>query len=430
MAQIIFELGINFVETSIVFDFITRYLGCKYQDKRKIIGFVAAWLISFIQLSVLNSLVIFEGIGMFIPLIIDFIYAFFFLKGNVFLKLWISAVVEILAMIIAIGTNLFVCNIIGYDPIDMITVFNSTRIISVIITKIIFFYTTRIILKYKYKNPLENKSWIMLILMPVTSVISLTALMLAAMNSVEIKNYILIGMTGVVFANVITYYFFNMLNKDYETRLKVSLLEQQNENFIKNMENTDAFVKQMKSVKHDIKNQLLVLYGYIDEKNNEEAKRYIKKLTNEHLPDIQNYINTENSAFNAIINSKIAVCNQKGIYIEIKEKKASLSYVDAVDIGILFGNLLDNAIEAAEQTQAKKIGVDVEKKGEYLSILVTNSINKSVLGENKNLETSKDNKELHGVGIKSIKNVVKKYDGLIDFFEEENEFCCHIMLQA
>lgn len=430
MAQIIFELGINFVETSIVFDFITRYLGCKYQDKRKIIGFVAAWLISFIQLSVLNSLVIFEGIGMFIPLIIDFIYAFFFLKGNVFLKLWISAVVEILAMIIAIGTNLFVCNIIGYDPIDMITVFNSTRIISVIITKIIFFYTTRIILKYKYKNPLENKSWIMLILMPVTSVISLTALMLAAMNSVEIKNYILIGMTGVVFANVITYYFFNMLNKDYETRLKVSLLEQQNENFIKNMENTDAFVKQMKSVKHDIKNQLLVLYGYIDEKNNEEAKRYIKKLTNEHLPDIQNYINTENSAFNAIINSKIAVCNQKGIYIEIKEKKASLSDVDVVDIGILFGNLLDNAIEAAEQTQAKKIGVDVEKKGEYLSILVTNSINKSVLEENKNLETSKDNKELHGVGIKSIKNVVKKYDGLIDFFEEENEFCCHIMLQA
>ncbi len=430
MAQIIFELGINFVETSIVFDFITRYLGCKYQDKRKIIGFVAAWLISFIQLSVLNSLVIFEGIGMFIPLIIDFIYAFFFLKGNVFLKLWISAVVEILAMIIAIGTNLFVCNIIGYNPVDMITVFNSTRIISVIITKIIFFYTTRIILKYKYKNPLENKSWIMLILMPVTSVISLTALMLAAMNSVEIKNYILIGMTGIVFANVITYYFFNMLNKDYETRLKVSLLEQQNENFIKNMENTDAFVKQMKSVKHDIKNQLLVLYGYIDEKNNEEAKRYINKLTNEHLPDIQNYINTENSAFNAIINSKIAVCNQKGIYIEIKEKEASLSDVDAVDIGILFGNLLDNAIEAAEQTQAKKIGVDVEKKGEYLSILVTNSINKSVLEENKNLETSKDNKELHGIGIKNIKNVVKKYDGLIDFFEEENEFCCHIMLQA
>lgn len=430
MLEVLFELGINLLETFIIVDFVTRYLGCKYKDCRKYIGFFSAWIIYFVELSVINYMFPFEGIGSLIPVVIIFIYELIFLKGSIPLKLWISALIHIIVTIIADGTNLIICRIINYDPNAMLTVFNTTRVISVIITKIILFYVSRMILKYKYKNPIDNQTWFMLILIPIISVISLTALMMAVMQCEEILGYIICGMLGIILANIITYYFFSTLNKNYETKLKIKLLEQNNENAKRNIENASAFVQQMKSARHDMRNQLLIIYNHIDNGKYSEAKEYIKNITDIYLPDIRNFINTDNDAFNAIINSKIAICNQKKIYIEIKEMKHSLQNVDAVDTGILFGNLLDNAIEAADKTKNRRITVDIQPKGSYLSILVTNSITSSVLDNNYQLETSKKNKSLHGIGIKTIKELVKKYDGMIQFFEENNEFCCHILLDV
>jgi sensor histidine kinase YesM len=428
MVETIFELGINLVETLIIIDFVTRYLGCKYQGNLKTIGFISAWLLAFIELSIVNHIAAFEGIGVFIPITIYVIYACLFLNGSTLQKLWISALIEIVVLTIAVGTNLIVCQLLGYDPNAMITVFNATRVISVIITKVILFYVTRIILRHKYKNPLENRSWIMLILVPVVTIVSLSALMMAAMRYDDILGYIICGMSGILLANIITYYFFSTLNKEYENELKIKLLEQNNENAEKELESAGAFVQQMQSARHDMQNQLTIISNYIDAGKYGEARKYINSLSDTYLPTVKSFINTDNEAFNAIVNSKIAVCDQKNIYIEIKEMKNVLKDFNAIDTGILFGNLLDNAIEAAQETDSRRITVDIMQKGHYLSVLVTNSIKTSVLKTNEELRTSKDDKLLHGIGIKSVKALVEKYDGMINFFEKNGEFCCHIML--
>jgi len=428
MVEAIFEIGINMVETLITIDFVTRYLGVKYHDKRGILGFIAAWLILFTELSIINRLFIHEGVASLIPVIMIFLYAHIFLKGSAALKLWISTLIEVILVIIADGTNLVVCRILDYDPNDMLTVFNATRVISVIITKVILFYVTRIILRHKHKNPLENRSWIMLILVPTVTVISLSALMMAAMKYNDIMGYIICGMSGILLANIITYYFFSTLNKEYESELKIKLLEQSNENAEKELESAGAFVRQMQSARHDMQNQLTIISNYIEMGKYGEARSYINSLSDTYLPAVKNFINTDNEAFNAIVNSKIAVCNRKNIYIEIKEMRNALNDFDPIDTGILFGNLLDNAIEAAQDTDGRRITVDIKQKGYYLSILVTNSIKTSVLKTNEDLQTSKVDKVLHGIGIKSVKALVEKYDGMIDFFENNGEFCCHVML--
>ena len=428
MLEIIFELGINLIETLIMIDFVTRYLGSSCGRIKSIIGFCTAWMISFAELSIINYITDFEGIAVCIPVLIYFVYAVICLDGSILMKLWVSVLVQILSVIIAIVTNLIICELIGYEPSAMMSVFNITRIVGVLITKIMQFYVFRIILRHRYKHPMDKHIWVMLIIIPVISLISLSALMLAAINHEEIKTYILCGMSGIVLANGVTYYFFTRINKDYETQLRMKLLEQQNENAKKNIENANAFVGQMKSVKHDIQNHLLILYNYIYENKYSEAENYIKQFIDDYLPHIQSMVNTNNDAFNAIVNSKIAVCTQKKIYIEVNVMKDALVDFDTVDTCILFGNLLDNAIEAAENTIKKRITVDIKIEGEYLSVLISNSINDSVLKNNQQLMTSKEDKSMHGIGIKTIKNIVNKYDGMIQFFEESNEFCCHILL--
>lgn len=430
MIEFIFETGINLIETFISVDFITKYLGTKYTGNRQKAAFVIVWIISFIQMTVTNYITDFETFGSYVPMIIYACYAFLCLNGSTPLKIWFAILTHLIVTFTAILTNILVCNIIGYDPYKMITVFNSTRVMGVIIAKIMQFYITRLILRNKYKNPISNYRWVAIIAIPVISVISLCALMKAALINNDISPYILTGMICIILANIMTYYFFTVMNKEYENTIKAKLLEQQNDALKKSIADKDAFVKEMKAVRHDIKNQLLTIMQYADEGKNNDIKEYVNVLTNNYLPNILNYINTNNAAFDAVINSKIAVCNQKNIFMEVNIKQDTNISIPPVEIAVLFGNLLDNAIDAAKDTNEKRITLDIQKNASYLIIFVSNSIKSSVLKDNKNLETSKPDKELHGIGIKSIKNIVEKHNGMIQFYEEEDEFCCHIMIDT
>lgn len=430
MIEFLFETGINLIETYISVDFITRYLGSKYNDKRKIIAFIITWLISFIEICVINEITEFETFGSYIPMAIYSIYALFCLNGNTALKLWLAILTQLIITVTSTLSNIAICNIIGYDPYKMITVFNITRVISVIITKIFQFCVTRIILRYKQKYSLSGNRLSVLVIIPIISVTSLCLLTKAAFKYDDIRPYILVSMGCIVLANIITYYFFIVINKEYENDLKIKLLELQNENAEKSIENMNAFVNEMKSVRHDIKNQLLTVQYYLKSNEIEEASDYIDTLTNNYLPNIQNFINSKDNTFNAIVNSKIALATQKGIFIGVSIKKNTVFNLNSTEMIVLFGNLLDNAIEAAELSNEKRIEIDIWQEGEYLSVLITNSIQTSVLKENNTLKTSKSDKDLHGIGLKSVQNIVKKHNGMIQFYENENEteFCCHILL--
>jgi len=429
MVEMIFEVVINLIETFITFEFLTKYLGCKFSDKRKVIGFLLAWFTAFVQLCIMNYFTEFESAGAYIPILINFLYAIIFLKGSLQLKIWASFITHITVMVIAYITILFFSGLMGVSTNDIIKTFGISRLVVVIVSKIVLFYTTRIILRHKNNNLSINKLDIfMLAIIPFISIIALASLMKVTLLDGEMTAYISIGIGCILLANIMTYYYFTVISKEYETKLKIQLLEKQNENVKKDIENADAFIKQMRSVRHDIKNQLIVISGYLEKNKIEEAKKYINRLNENCLPNVQEYINTGNEAFDAIANSKIALCNQKNIFMIVSIMENSLDVMDAIDISVLFGNLLDNAIEAAEKTKNRRITVDVQVEGEYLSILVNNSIEQSVLENNSELETSKENKASHGIGIKSIKSIVKKYDGMLQFFEEKNEFCCHILL--
>jgi len=200
MSRIVFETSVNLVETFIMVEFITKYLGGSIKYGKARYGFFITWILMFTELCIINCISVMEGVAVFIPVAVLFIYAVFCLPGNIYVKLWAAILTEAIVVIIAIATNLFVCAVIGYNPIDMITVFNFIRIVSVIITKLLLFYITRMILKVCYRNPLDRNVWFVFILMPVVSIVSLSALMLVALDAEELSPMVLCGMGGTILA--------------------------------------------------------------------------------------------------------------------------------------------------------------------------------------------------------------------------------------
>ncbi len=430
MIEAVFEISINLIETFISVDFITRYLGSKYEKWKKRLFFCIAWAIMFVELTIVNYITEFETVGSYIPMAILACYACLCLEGGKALKIWIAVLTHLIVIFTALLTNILLCDIIGYDPYKMITVFNGVRIMGVSTAKIMQFHITRILLKKKYKNPINNYKLLLIVLIPAVSVISLVSLMKAVLISKDISQYVFTGMICIVFANILTYYFFALMDNEYEVAIKAKLFEQYYKELKRSIADKDVFLNEMKTVRHDIKNQLLTIFQYAESGRCEDIKKYVSDLTNNYLPNNLDCISTNNTAIDAIVNSKIAACNKENIFMKVNIKGDTEINLKPEEIAVLFGNLLDNAIEAARETSDRKIVLNVQKNSDYLVILISNSIKSSVLKHNKDLKSTKPDKELHGIGVSSVKKIVEKHNGMIQFYEDENEFYCHIMINA
>ncbi|VID83445.1 GHKL domain-containing protein [Clostridioides difficile] len=96
----------------------------------------------------------------------------------------------------------------------------------------------------------------------------------------------------------------------------------------------------------------------------------------------------------------------------------------------IFANALDNAIEACEKIKDddKKIKLQGMVLNKFFVIKITNTKSNDILLKNNAFLTTKEDKEFHGLGIKSIKNSLEKYDGAISINFSENLFCLNMMI--
>lgn len=182
-------------------------------------------------------------------------------------------------------------------------------------------------------------------------------------------------------------------------------------------------------LKHDMRNHIMVIASYLNNNEVENAKEYLSVML-DNLNKVYSYVNTGNSVMNYIINSKLEYAHEKGIEVKAEIENLSFNRIGSVDFSSLLGNALDNAIEASLNVKEPFVYVGILKKRGYDTILIKNRIEKSVLKTNPELNTAKDNLQSHGYGVKQIKEITEKYDGIIDIYEEDNMFCVNILFNA
>lgn len=106
----------------------------------------------------------------------------------------------------------------------------------------------------------------------------------------------------------------------------------------------------------------------------------------------------------------------------------NVSGIDDIDLCNLLGNMLDNAIEAAKVCDKGYIEVSINSDENKLLVIIANSIMQSVLKPNKELASTKQDRERHGYGIKTIKSIAGKYGGVAKFYEEDKMFYCQVLM--
>ena len=183
--------------------------------------------------------------------------------------------------------------------------------------------------------------------------------------------------------------------------------------------------EQMRLLKHDMKNHILVIAGFLEQGKETEAKQYVSEILNK-LNKMYTYVSVGNALLNYIINSKLSKAKELEIEIKAQIENLEFAYMDSMEFSALLNNVLDNAIEAAVLAPKKYMEVKIISVKGFDTICVKNTVVASVLENNPELETTKD-EDGHGYGLKQIKSIVEKYDGMIDIEEENGMFIVNIM---
>lgn len=183
----------------------------------------------------------------------------------------------------------------------------------------------------------------------------------------------------------------------------------------------------VRRLKHDMKNHMMVLASYLNSNDYEAAKTYTSEILDK-LNAMHSYIETGNSLLNHILNEKLELARNKGISIQAEIETLSFSNMKSIDFSALLTNLLDNAIEAGCKELFPELRIRIGTERGYQTIRVKNRITDSVLRSNPELETTKNERDLHGLGIRQIKEIVDSYNGMYDFYEEDGFFCVGVFI--
>jgi len=229
---------------------------------------------------------------------------------------------------------------------------------------------------------------------------------------------------------ILLFYILDTIAAKHEDKIKSALQAQEKEYYYVQCQLMQESVENIKSMRHDMKLHLATARDFISTDKTGEATAYLNGL----LGDIEEsgvYSNTNNTAFDSIINFKLNNAKQENIKLDIRLLIPPVLNIEVADIVTIIGNLLDNALDAVSKVEDKRIKLDIEYSRESLFIQVENTFDGVVKYDNntndKRISTRKSGGE-HGHGLKNIRKSVEKYNGHIEVIHEENIFSVGVLL--
>lgn len=186
----------------------------------------------------------------------------------------------------------------------------------------------------------------------------------------------------------------------------------------------ESMYTKMRGWRHDLRHHIQTMKVHAANGEYEEIVKYLDMLDND-LTNVETVLRTGNRMADAILNSKLSLAAEKEIVVKAEAKIPVSLTISELDLCIIIGNLLDNAVEACMELPPEKrlIRIYMEMKGNYLYLSIINTAG----GEKKHkLSTTKG--EGHGLGIARVDAVVKRCGGYITRASEDEAFSTEVLL--
>ena len=230
-----------------------------------------------------------------------------------------------------------------------------------------------------------------------------------------------------IISTVIILYIILELKKQSEEKIKekemYTKLESKNEYY----EKLEKSQEEIRQLYHDMNNHLYAIKNM--NKNKSDSLEYIESIQNE-LNKANKIKASGNAIFDIIVDEKMKICENKGIEFILDLDSKNTGFIENIDMSSILGNILDNAIEACDKIENGKKYINL--KSMWVKNMFVFTCENSKENDVKKVEgryiTSKNDKSKHGIGIKSVEASVKKYNGKMNIFCDENTFRIKVVI--
>jgi len=276
-------------------------------------------------------------------------------------------------------------------------------------------------------NSSYKESSILYLILPATFI----GMIIYILYGVELTNYQrMMVLFCIVVVSILIIVFYGDFVKQYEGTAEKRILEEQNHSYEQQMELIERNEKAISRVRHDMKNHIIVIRQMLKSGLYDKLEKYIDKIEESSLINVD-FQDTGNFEFDAILSSKIGYIQSKGIHVEKQVLIPEGLQIEGFDISIIIGNLLDNAMRAVQdlEEEFRWIKFVAVYNRNVLCITVSNPYKGSIrFDQNHMPETTKSAKKVHGIGLKSVKSAVEKYNGSLELSAEANIFKAEVIM--
>lgn len=369
---------------------------------------------------------------------------FFLINTGTFLMfhlVWINIICNLagISLIVllytkSIKTNLFVtCSIylinIGCDTVSTLPFIEYRdgesfsqiyAVISVLLIFICELFTEKIINERKHIENIQNFS---LALVPICSIFMLCLLIYIKASTVF---GLVIISVGLIMANFLIFHLYNMLSSTLSQKYENEVLRQKIQNYSNQIEIMLQGEEKVKALRHDMKHHMSELKLMAMENENKEIQRYIEDME-AFMENPNEIVSSGNVEIDSVLNYMLQRA-KKELHIVNAKVQIPAAVSHFFDLNVILGNLLENAIEAAMQTEEKQLDVSIKLKQGVLWIKIENSFHGRLKKGEKGLMSTKDKAEQHGIGLSNVRKIVEKYNGIMEICPHDNLFCVKLIL--
>lgn len=277
-------------------------------------------------------------------------------------------------------------------------------------------------------NDFPWKYWMCMILTP--TLIAITTNFYIQRPARDSQNDV---MTAIMFfhlllASMLSYYLSYIITTTNDTLFESRIMNQKLELQLNHMERSNGMVEQIRRDKHEMKNVYFYIQSLLKSGQTEELEEFVDdKLV--HRFDAYEEFHTGNEILDFLLTQKVSEAREEQIHVMTNVLLPSSLSIEENDLCGLLLNLLDNAIDASKKEKDGDIHISIHQVKNYLEIEVKNKCSSDILKNNPLLHTTKSDSRNHGLGLRIIDSIVKKYNGIKNIQMESSYFIVDIMLQ-
>lgn len=328
-----------------------------------------------------------------------------------------SIILVVINFALELVSVLVISTLTNTEPIDYNTNL-ALLIVECSTCKILLFLTCLILSHVVVPNARWSRHQLSLIFFPISASVCLAVFWYICLqeNIAPIVTYLLAIASVILFSSTVLLFitYQHQIEMDSE-RIR---MKSENDRLLTEKSYYDILEQQNQQLMvyaHDTKKHLSAIQSL----NADPAiDRYIMALLDQ-LKSYTSNCHSGNMMLDVIINKYVLDCERRNIQFDYYVRSCNLKHVADIDLVAILGNLMDNALTAAEQSEQSFVSLETTIRNGYSVVVISNSCDVAPNTHGGHLVTAKEDKKLHGFGLKSVQKTLRKYHG--DYSWEHND---------